>query len=326
MLQPMREEGDVLELRVDSAGYTTPRIRTLEFVAAEGRALPAFTAGAHIDIELGNGEERSYSLLNDQSETHRYVVAVLREVGGRGGSAWMHDVLRPGDILRCSAPLNNFRLSEAAERHILIAGGIGITPILSMAARLKELQRDYVLHYCTREPWEAAFADEIAARHGDRAKFYFDDGDPSQGLGVASLLRTRPASTHVYVCGPASLIRATTEAGREWPKGTVHYELFKGSDADIVPRSSDQPFDVVLERAGKTLTVPADRSILDVLKGEGISVKSLCREGVCGTCRVGVISGKVDHRDDCLDDEERDEAMQICVSRAMPGETLVLDL
>jgi vanillate O-demethylase ferredoxin subunit len=316
----------VLELRVDRIRNATPRIRTLEFVAAAGADLPPFTAGAHIDVELGNGEERSYSLLNDQSETHRYVVAVLREADGRGGSTWMHDVLREGDVLRGSEPLNNFRLSEAGERHILIAGGIGITPIVSMAARLKELQRDYTVHYCAREPTEAAFSDEIATRHGERAKFYYDSGDPSRGLDVVSLLKTRPSATHVYVCGPAGLIRATREAGRDWPMGTVHYELFKGSEADIATRASNQPFDIVLKRASKTLTVPADRSILDVLKDNGFRVKSLCREGVCGTCRVGVISGKVDHRDDCLDDDDRDVALQVCVSRAMPGETLVLDL
>lgn len=316
----------MLELRVESIHNATSRIRTLEFSAADGGDLPSFKAGAHIDVELGNGEERSYSLINDQTETHRYVVAVLREIDGRGGSAWMHDVLRPGDILRSSEPLNNFRLSEGGERHILIAGGIGVTPILSMAARLKELQRDYTMHYCVREPAEAAFADEIATRHGNRAKFYFDGGDPSRGLDVVSLLKTRPSATHVYVCGPSSLIRATREAGRDWPMGTVHYELFKGSEADVATLVSDQPFDIVLKRASKTLTVPPGRSILDVLKDNGFRVKSLCREGVCGTCRVGLISGKVDHRDDCLDDDDRNGALQVCVSRAMPGETLVLDI
>jgi len=316
----------VLELRVKAISYATPRIRVFEFASVGGGDLPSFSAGAHIDIQLGNGEERSYSLLNDQNETHRYVIAVLREVDGRGGSAWMHEVLQRGDVLRGSGPFNNFRLSEAGERHVLIAGGIGITPILSMAARLKELQREYSLHYCARAPVEAAFVDEIAAQHGERAKFYYDGGNPSLGLDVVALLKRRPSAAHVYVCGPAGLIRATREAGREWPKGTVHYELFKGTEADIAIASSDQGFEVVLKRSERTLKIPADRSILDVLKGSGINVKSLCREGVCGTCRVGLISGQVDHRDDCLDDDEREGALQVCVSRAKPGETLVLDL
>ncbi|WP_415388956.1 PDR/VanB family oxidoreductase [Roseomonas sp. BN140053] len=304
----------------------TPRIRTLELVAVDGGELPRFTAGSHIDVELGNGEERSYSLLNDPEETHRYCIAVLREAAGRGGSAWMHDVLREGDVLRASEPSNNFRLSEAGEHHILIAGGIGITPILSMAARLKRLGRHYAVHYCARSAEEAAFAAEIAAEHGERVRFHYDGGDPTRGLDLVSLLKDRPTAAHAYVCGPAGLIRATREAGRDWPMGTVHYELFKGSEADIATRKSDEPFDIVLRRTNATLHVPADRSVLDVLKGNGFRIKSLCREGVCGTCRVRVLSGKVEHRDDCLDDEDREEVMQACVSRAMPGETLVLDL
>ena len=314
------------ELKVSRVRNVTPRVRALELLPLAGGLLPSFTAGSHIDVELGNGQERSYSLLNDQNERHRYEIAVLREADGRGGSAWMHDVLRGGDVIRASEPSNLFRLSEAGEHHTLIAGGIGITPILSMATRLAELGRDYTLHYCAREPSEAAFADEIAARHGARAKFYFDGGDPSRGLDVVSLLADRPAAAHVYVCGPAGLIRATREAGRDWPMGTIHYELFKGSEVDVSTKVAELPFEIVLKRAGKTLLVPADSSILDVLKTAGIRIKSLCREGVCGTCRVTVLSGAIDHRDDCLDDDDREEAMQVCVSRSKAGETLVLDL
>lgn len=313
------------ELKLTRIEDATSRIRVFEFHSLDGAPLPPFTAGAHIDVELGNGEERSYSLLNDQGETHRYVIAVLREPEGRGGSLWMHSVPRVGDVIRATAPSNDFRLSEASDHHILIAGGIGITPMLSMAARLKELGRDYRLHYCSRERGETAFVDEIERRHGDRATCYFDNGDPALGLKVADLLRQRPSAAHVYVCGPAGLIRATREAGAHWPSGTVHYELFKGSGSDI-STSSDQPFDIVLQRRGLTLTVPADQSILHVLKQHGVAIRSLCSEGVCGTCRVSLISGEVDHRDDFLDDDEHDEALQVCVSRAKPGQTLVLDL
>ena len=313
------------ELKLERLYDATSRIRVFEFVPLRGGPLPAFTAGAHIDVELGNGEERSYSLLNDQTETHRYVIGVLREAEGRGGSAWMHDVLREGDVLRVTDPSNDFRLSEAGEHHILIAGGIGITPILSMAARLKALGRDYQVHYCSRERAETAFVDEIVERHGDRATFYFDGGDPALGLNVGALLKDRPAAAHAYVCGPAGLIRHTREAGAHWPAGTVHYELFKGSGLDVAT-GDNEAFDIVLNRTKRTLTVPADRSILEVLKQEGLRIRSLCNEGVCGTCRVGLISGEVDHRDDFLDDDERDEALQVCVSRAKPGQTLVLDL
>lgn len=316
----------MIELRVASVEDVAPRIRRFEFTSLDGAPLPAFTAGSHIAIELGNGDERPYSLLNDQGETGRYAIAVLREADGRGGSAWMHDVLRQGDVIRTAPPENDFRLSEAGDHHILIAGGIGITPFLSMAARLRELGRDYALHYCARSPGEAAFAQEISSLHGERATFYYDGGVPGKGLDVTALLANRPAAGHAYVCGPAGLIKAVREAGRDWPSGTIHFELFKGSNADLGLDSLNEPFDVVCKRAGKRFTIPADRSILDVLKGEGFRIRSLCKDGVCGTCRVDLISGEVDHRDECLDEDEHDEALQVCVSRAKPGQTLVLDL
>lgn len=316
----------MIELRVTKAEQVTPRIKLFELAGLDGGPLPDFTAGSHIDVELGNGDERSYSLLNDQGETDRYVIAVLREEAGRGGSRWMHDVLRQGDVIRAAAPENDFRLSEAGDHHILIAGGIGITPIIPMAARLHALGREYAIHYCARSEEEAAFAAEIAARHGERARFHYDGGDPGCGLDVRSLLANRPSAAHAYVCGPGGLIKAVREAGRAWPSGTIHFELFKGSNTDLGLDALNEPFDVICKRTGKRFTIPADRSILDVLKADGFRIRSLCKEGVCGTCRVDLLSGKVDHRDECLDEDEHDEAIQVCVSRAKPGETLVLDL
>ena len=316
----------MLSLKVARIDAATPRIKALELVARDGSPLPAFTAGAHIDVELGNGETRSYSLLNDPTETQRYVVAVLRETDSRGGSTYVHDQLRVGDILASSEPVNNFPLNEAGERHILIAGGIGITPLLAMSRWLTMREFEFTLHYCAKSRAEAAFIDEIETALGPRLAAHFDGGDIARGLDVAALLKERPAAAHVYVCGPPGLIRAVREATPHWPKGSVHYELFRGSEADIAPRSSDQPFEIVLKRAGKTLTVPADKSILETLAGAGIKVKTLCKEGVCGTCRVGLVAGRADHRDEVLTDEERERNIQVCVSRALPGETLVLDL
>jgi len=316
----------LLALKVARIDAVTPRIKSLQLVAAAGGALPAFTAGAHIDVTLGNGEARSYSLLNDPTETHRYVIAVLREIDSRGGSTFVHDQLREGDTLASSEPANNFPLNEAGERHILIAGGVGITPLLAMTRRLSALGSDFTLHYCARSRAEAAFIDEIEAALGPRLVAHFDGGDVARGLDAAALLKERPAAAHVYVCGPPGLIRAVREATRHWPKGSVHYELFRGSEADIAPRSSDQAFEIMLKRAGKTLTVPADKSILETLAGAGIKIKTLCKEGVCGTCRVGLVAGRADHRDEVLTDEERERNIQVCVSRALPGETLVLDL
>lgn len=316
----------MLQLKVARIVDATPRIKTVELVAANGGALPAFTAGAHIDVTLGNGETRSYSLLNDATETQRYVVAVLREIESRGGSTYVHERLCEGDVLASTPPANNFPLNEAGERHILIAGGIGITPLVAMSRRLVAHGASFTLHYCARSRAEAAFIDTLEAELGARLEPHFDGGDISRGLDVAAMLRERPSAAHVYVCGPPGLIRAVREAARHWPKGTVHYELFRGSEADIAPRSGDQPFEIVLQRAGKTLQVPADKSILQTLAEAGIKVKTLCKEGVCGTCRVGLVSGRADHRDEVLTDEERERNIQVCVSRALPGETLVLDL
>ncbi len=316
----------MLELKVIDAEAATPRIRRVELVSASGGLLPAFTAGAHIDLELPNGEARFYSLLNDSSETNRYVLGVLRETESLGGSAYIHEKLKIGDVVKSSVPTNDFPLYEAAEANILIAGGIGITPIMSMAARLQALGKPYETHYCARSVEEAAFLDELKTRHGDRLKTHFDGGDPARGIDLKALLSTRPAGAHVYVCGPIGLIKAVKAAASDWPKGTVHHELFKGSEADLAPVNNDQPFDIVLKKAGRTFTVPADKSILAVLKAEGFKIKTLCTTGRCGTCRVTYLSGKVDHRDDVLDDDEKDSVLQVCVSRAMPGETLVLDL
>jgi vanillate O-demethylase ferredoxin subunit len=316
----------LLALRVARIAAVTPRVKSVELVAAGGGALPAFTAGAHIDVALGNGETRSYSLLNPPTETGRYAIAVLRETDSRGGSTWVHDRLREGDVLQSSEPANNFPLNEAGERHLLIAGGIGITPLMSMSRRLAARGAEFTLHYCARSRAEAAFIDELEAALGLRLVAHFDGGDISRGLDVTALLKERPAAGHVYVCGPPGLIRAVREAAAHWPKGTVHYELFRGTEADIAPRSGDQGFDVVLRRAGRTLHVPADQSILATLAAAGIKIKTLCKEGVCGTCRVGLIEGRADHRDEVLTDEERERHIQVCVSRALPGETLVLDL
>lgn len=313
-------------LKVTQVDAVTPRIRRVELQNADGGDLPAFTAGAHVDLELGNGEARSYSLLNDATERHRYVLGVLREESGLGGSAWVHEQLKTGDVLTSSEPLNDFPLDEEGRHHILIAGGIGITPIMSMAARLSSIGHEYTLNYCARAASEAAFLPELNERHGSRLKTHFDGGDPSVGIDLKSLLAVRPPAGHVYVCGPTGLIRAVREAARDWPIGMVHYELFKGTASDTEPASNDQPFEIVLKRTNRTLTVPADKSILQVLRAEGVKVKTLCTRGTCGTCRVGLISGKADHRDEVLDDDEREDFLQVCVSRAMPGETLVLDL
>ncbi len=315
-----------LRLRVSRTVLLTSRIRQLELAAADGGSLPAFTAGAHIDVDIGPDEARSYSLLNDPAETHRYVIAVLLETASKGGSVFMHGKVQEGEILTATGPANDFPLDERAEESVLIAGGIGITPVLSMVERLLALQRRFTLHYCTRHRDDAPFAAELERRLGERLVLHHDDGDPAKGLDVAALLRKRPPGAHVYVCGPRGMIQAVREAAVDWPKGTVHFELFSGSAEDTAPRSTDQSFEIECAKSGGTYTVPVGATILDVLRENGIKVKSMCKGGVCGTCRVSYLSGEVDHRDEALTRKEQMKFIQVCISRAMPGSRVVLNI
>jgi vanillate O-demethylase ferredoxin subunit len=218
-------------------------------------------------------------------------------------------------------------LSAQADSHLLIAGGIGITPILAMTTQLAARGADFALHYCARGQEEAAFADELAARLGDRLHLYLDGGDPAKGLDIAALLKNKPPGGHVYVCGPRPMIQAVREATTHWPVGTVHWEAFAGNDADTAPRKTDIAFDIELAKSGQVLTVPADKTILDVLRNAGIKVKSLCRDGVCGTCKTRYLGGAVEHRDEVLTVAEQARFLQVCVSRGKPeAGRLILDL
>lgn len=320
-----------IELKVAQVKSLTPNIKMFEFVAANGSELPPFEAGAHIDIKTAHGV-RSYSLANDPKERHRYVTAVLREHSGKGGSRWMHEELKPSVTVTSSAPIQNFPLVESAGKSLLLAGGIGITPMLAMAHRLIAIGKDFHLYYCTRSAEETAFRDEVKALLGDRVTFVHDGGDPSKGLDLKTTFGTQPVDTHLYVCGPAGLLRAVQDTTGHWRDGTVHYELFASAKTDEekaeAKGKSREPFEIELAQAGVTLTVPAEKSILDVLLDNGFGVPYACEDGWCGACTVGLISGKADHRDEFLSDADKAEGkkIQVCISRAMPGEKLVLDL
>jgi vanillate O-demethylase ferredoxin subunit len=315
-----------MDVVVRSSEKVTPRITAFELVDPAGVELPAFSAGSHVDVTLPNGLVRSYSLLNDSRERTRYKIAVLREEAGGGGSAWMHANVKPGDLLSISAPSNRFEIDEGGDHNFLIAGGIGITPILSMAERLDELGIDFKLYYCTRTRAETAFSDYLETRFGDRVILHHDEGIAEQNLDVVELLRVREPGTHVYVCGPPGLIGAVRTAAKEWPQGTVHFELFGAVRADKGADAENKPFEVHLKRRNMTLHVPAERSILDVLAANGIKVRTVCNDGFCGTCTTRYLAGNVDHRDGVLDEDGRKSMIQVCVSRALPGDTLVLDL
>ena len=322
-----------LKLMTVQVEQLTPSIKKFVFASADDSALPGWEAGAHLIFELPNGLHNSYSLSNNPAERGRYVTAVLREPKGHGGSAYMHDSVKAGDILTVTGPQNNFPLSKTAKKHLLIAGGIGITPLLAMGHRLRQNQDDYHLHYCTKAAQDTAFLDEVKDVFAGRVTFHHDGGDPSKGIKLNEVLKTQEPGTHLYICGPAGLLNAAREASKHWAEGTVHFELFSSQrTAEQIAQAqavaaNDGSFQVELAKTGLTLTIPPNRSILQVLWDNNVEVLYACEEGWCGNCKVKYLAGNVEHRDEYLSESERKDHLQVCISRAAPGETkLVLDL
>jgi vanillate O-demethylase ferredoxin subunit len=314
------KEMDKLQLRVAQIWPQAGGIMGYELVNPTGAALPGFAAGAHLVIHLPNGLTRQYSMCNDPSETHRYELGVQKANGGRGGSAFMHDSIKAGDLLTVDAPRNNFELKADAASYVLIAGGIGITPLLAMARQLNRLGRDYKLFYCTRSPETTAYRDVLSgADFAGKVTFVHDGGDPKNGLDVAGLLRAVPQNGRVYCCGPAGLMAAVKAAAAHWPQERVHFEAFS-ADPNAKPAATggDQEFEIELASSGKVLPVPVGTSILDVLRDVGIAIPSACEEGICGTCIVTVLEGQPDHRDQILTDEEKvaGDCITVCCSRS----------
>jgi vanillate O-demethylase ferredoxin subunit len=317
-----------LRLRVAAVRDLAPRIRSFVLQDAGGRPLPEHAPGSHIDLELplpGADRRRSYSIVSCPTARERYEIAVLLEEAGRGGSAYMHERVSVGDILECSPPKNGFALSAEAASHLLVAGGIGITPILAMARRLERTGAEYELHYCARAPALMAYRDEVAAIVGGKAHFHFDGGDPSRGLDLGRLLAAPRTGRHVYVCGPRGMNAAVAKiAGQSgWPADAVHQENFAPPPAG----SGDGAIEVVLQRSGRVVIVPAGKSILDALIEAGEDPIYDCKAGDCGVCATKVLDGVPEHRDNVLSEAEKEDAreMCICVSRAATSR-LVLDL
>ena len=321
----------VLELRVEKIEQLTSDIKSFVLVASDAAKLPNFDAGAHVDIQTGPGQWRSYSLANDPTERAHYLTAVLRDAKGSGGSIWMHDNVSESDVLMIREPSNNFPLDEDADEHILIAGGIGITPMLAMIHRIKAIGAKYTLHYCTKSADQSAFFKDIKALAGDNVIFHHDGGDPAQGIKLDEVLAERPDGAHLYICGPAGLLNATRDAADHWPLYSVHVELFASTLSDKSESGADTPpdeaFEVELAKSDVTLTVAADKSIMEAMEDAGLQVDYICREGWCATCEVNLLGGEADHRDEVLDDDEKaaNTKIQICVSRALPGQKLILD-
>lgn len=313
--------GELRRVRVAAIRQVARSVRAFELVAADGRALAPFTPGAHVDVQVPTGQIRQYSLCGEPRDTARYMIAVKREIPGRGGSASMHDDVEEGSILAVSGPRNNFPLAGAARRSVLIAGGIGVTPIVAMVRALATDGQNWELHYCARSEPDAAFHHEVRALGPERVRTYFS---AAPILDVAALLRDQPDGTHVYCCGPAGLMEAVAAATAHWRPGCVHFEWFTAPEQEAETAAS---FEVELAQSRRVLIVPEDRSVLEVLRANGVAVPSSCEEGVCGTCETAVLAGEVEHRDRLLSPAERgaSRTMMICVSRARSGR-LVLDL
>ena len=314
-----------LRLRVASKQICAEGIAAFDLVFPDGAELPAFTAGAHIDVFLPGSITRQYSLRNDPHERHRYAIGVLREPNGRGGSAYMYDALDVGAAIETSLPRNAFELDEKASFSLLLAGGIGVTPILAMAHRLATLGHEFAFHYCARSAGRMAFREEIeTSSFASRTHFHLDDGPPEQKLDLSALLSRREAGAHLYACGPAGFLDAVVSQSKgAWPPETVHREYF--ANAAMPTPGGDTAFTVTLASDGRSFDIPPGRSIIEVLGENGVHVPMSCEQGICGTCMTRVISGVPDHRDLVLTDRQRADHMTLCCSRARTTE-LVLDL
>lgn len=325
----------MLTLKIADLASEAKDVCIAELRDPQGGELPAFAPGAHLEFTLPNGLVRHYSLTNDCRERDRYVIAVLRVRDSRGGSAFMHRSLSVGMELRATVR-ENFRLDADASAYVFIAGGIGITPIMSMIRWCIANHRPWRLAYAARNRARTAFYETLREieRGGGRVAWHFDEECAGQPLGVSAVIDGLTPSESVYCCGPRPLMHAVRVAAERRAGVAVRFESFVAPNSEAPapqPGASapapDAAFKVILKRSGVTLDVPAGQTILEVLEAHGISVSFSCREGQCGTCTQRVLDGVPDHRDYVLSDAERaaNDRMQVCVSRALTP-TLTLDL
>lgn len=316
---------DQLQVRVAKKSDETDSIALFELVSTEGRDLPPFDAGAHIDVHVPGGIVRQYSLCNHPSETHRYLIGVLRDENSRGGSIAMHDDVAEGDTLTISAPRNQFPLDESATHSILLAGGIGVTPILCMAESLGA-EASFEMHYCTRSEDRTAFRSRLAqSEFSDKVEHHFDDGDQEQRFDAMSRLAAPVDGTHIYVCGPSGFMDWILSTARDagWSDEQLHFEFFSAE----IDTAGDEGFEVEIKSSGLVVNVPDDKTVVAALAEHGVEIEISCEQGVCGTCLTGVLDGLPDHKDLYLMDNEHEANDQFtpCCSRSL-SPRLVLDL
>lgn len=288
--------------------------------------LPGFSAGAHIDLHLGDDLVRQYSLTRPAESPSAYSIAVAHDANSRGGSAYVHEILKIGQIVGVGGPRNHFPLAKEAREHVFVAGGIGVTPILAMIRHCEARWQNWRLIYVTRSRARCAYYNELAT-HGEKVRFHHDEetGGP---LDIVAAIPQSQLARHIYCCGPQPLMSTVRNAVADWPKANVHFEWFSnnGDGNWNTSEGENQPFEIVLNRSGERLTIPPDKTILEVLRENGVPIASVCLEGICGTCETSVLSGQIDHRDTVLTDNEKasSKTMMVCCSRGR-GE-IVLDL
>ena len=294
---------------------------------ANGEDLPVFMAGAHIDVHLGDGLSRQYSICSRPDERRTYCIGVLKEAASRGGSQAMHERVQVGDLLMVSEPKNHFPLAAHAERSLLFAGGIGITPILFMSEELTSDARTFELHYCGRSRGRMAFLERIeTSPYATRLQVHCDDGPPEQRLNAGKAIGRPQPATHLYVCGPTGFMDHVLGAARSlgWAEDRLHREYFAAAPVD---HSADDSFEIELKLSGRVIVVSAEQSAAEALAAAGVDVPLSCEQGVCGTCITRVLAGTPDHRDMYFTDDERqrNDSFTPCCSRSLTPR-LVLDL
>lgn len=321
----MNEMKNRLNVTVQRKTVESADVCSFELVLPNG-TLPGFAAGAHVDVHIGDKLIRQYSLCNNPNETHRYVIAVLREPSSRGGSVAMHDQIQEGDQISISMPRNLFALEPSAKSSLLLAGGIGITPIISMAEHLSQSGANFGLHYCGRSIERMAFIDRLkGSPFYDQTNFYIDN---ENNIDMKGLFSSARPDTHVYICGPSGFIDVAIAKALEsgWSKERVHFERFSALEATEQDNST-ATFNVQIASTGQTFEVKPNESIVDVLQNNGISIETSCEQGICGTCLTKVLRGVPEHRDMVLSKAERESGQLIlpCCSRSL-SDVLVLDL
>jgi ferredoxin-NADP reductase len=313
----------LIEVRLTAIRYAARDTNIFEFRRLDGGPLPAYEPGAHVDMHLPSGHIRNYSLIVAKPEPGVYTFCIKRDPASRGGSRYIHDELQVGRTLKISAPRNNFRLKEDAGHTVLLAGGIGITPIRCMVQRLVELGRPWTLHYGCRSRADMAFLEELEGL--GNANFHFDDESAGKVLDVAGIVAAAPRDAHLYCCGPTPMLNAFEAASKDWPREQVHIEYF--TPRQDLSKAKKGGFTVELARSGQEFFIPEGRTILEVLLDEGVDVDYSCELGICGACEQRVISGTPEHRDSILSEEEQAENKRVMICCAgCKSERLVLDL